>query len=53
MKSPIKKRLHIIKEVSLPSLTFQSEPHCEQCVILLGGDLAKEMALTFMLLLLF
>ena len=34
-------RLHI-EEVALPSLTFQSKPHCGQCVIWLGGDLAKE-----------
>ena len=53
MKSPIKQRVHIIKEVSLSSLTFQSEPHCEQCDIWLGGELAKEVALKFMLLLLF
>ena len=51
MKSHIKKRAHIIKEVALPSLTFQSEPHCGQCDIWLGGKLAKEV--TFMFLFLF
>ena len=53
MKSPIQKRVHLTKKVSLPSLTFQSEPHCRQCDIWLGGELAKEVAFTFMLLLLF
>ena len=53
MKSPIQKRVHLIKEVSLASLTFQFEPHCEQCDIWLGGELAKEVAFTFMFLLLF
>ena len=28
---------HRIEEVALPSLTFQSEPHCKQCDIWLGG----------------
>ena len=53
MKYPIQQRVHLIKEVSLPSLTFQSEPHCRQCDTWLGGELAKEVAFTFMLLLLF
>ena len=53
MKSPIQKRVHLIKEVSLHFLTFQSEPHCGQCDIWLGGELAKEVAFTFILLLLF
>ena len=53
MKSPIQQRVHLIKKVSLPSLTFQSEPHYGQCDIWLGGELAKEVAFTFMLLLLF
>ena len=53
MKSPTQQRVHLIKEVSLPSLTFQSEPHCGQSDIWLGGELAKEVAFTFMLLLLF
>ena len=39
-----------IEEVALPSLTFQSKPHCEQCDIWLGGELAKEVAFTFMFL---
>ena len=53
MKYPIEKWVYDINKVSLPSLTFQSEPHCGQCDIWLGGELAKEMAFTFMLLLLF
>ena len=53
MKSPIQKRSHIIKEVALPSLTFQSEPHCGQRDIWSVGELAKEVASTFMFLLLF
>ena len=60
MKYPIQKRSHLIKEVTLPSLNFQSEPHCEQCDLWLGGgggvrggELAKEVAFAFMLLLLF
>ena len=53
MKSPIQQRGHLIKEVSLPFLTFQFEPHCGQCDIWLGEELAKEVAFTFMLLLLF
>ena len=52
MKSPIQQRVHLIKEVTLPSLTFQSKPHCGQCDIWLGGELEKEVAL-FMFLLLF
>ena len=44
MKSPIQQQVHFIKEVALPSLTFQSEPHCGQCDIWLGGELAKEVA---------
>ena len=51
MKSPIQQRVHLIKEVSLPSLTFQSDPHCGQCDIWLGKELANEVAFTFMLLL--
>ena len=39
-----------IEEVALLSLTFQSEPHCEQCDIWSGGELAKEVAFTFMFL---
>ena len=52
MKSPIQQRVHFIKEVSLPSLTFQSEPHCGECDIWLGEELEKEVAFIFMLLLL-
>ena len=37
MKYPIQKWVHIIKEVSVPSLNFQSKPHCGQCDIWLGG----------------
>ena len=37
MKYPIQKRAHLIKDVSLPSLTFQSEPHCGQRDIWWGG----------------
>ena len=44
MKSPIQQQVHFIKEVALPSLTFQFEPHCGQCDIWLGGELAKEVA---------
>ena len=53
MKSPIPKRVHFIKEVTLPSLTFQSKPHCGQCDIWLGGgggggeELAKEVAFIY------
>ena len=47
MKSPIQKRAHIIKEVELTSLTFQSEPHCGHETFGLGGKLAKEMAFIF------
>ena len=36
-----------MKEVALPSLTFQSEPHCGQCDILLGGELAKEVTFIY------
>ena len=50
MKSPIQRRVYLIKEVSLPSLTFQSEPHCGQYDIWLGGELAKEVAFTYMFL---
>ena len=46
MKSPIQQRVHIIKEVSLPSLAFQSKPHCGHCDIWLGGEVAKEVAFT-------
>ena len=56
MKYPIQKWVHIIKEVSVPSLNFQSKPHCGQCDIWLGGgggggggELKKEVAFTFML----
>ena len=31
-----------MKEVVLTSLTFKSKPHCRQCDIWLGGELAKE-----------
>ena len=41
MKSPIQQRVHLIKEVTLPSLTFESKPHCGQCDIWLRGELAK------------
>ena len=47
MKSPIKKQAHIIKEVELASLTFQSKPHCGQCDIWLGRELAKEVAFIY------
>ena len=53
MKSPIKKKEHIIKEVALPSITFQSEPHCGHETFGLGGELAKDVAFIFMFLLLF
>ena len=53
MKSPIKKRSHLIEEVALPSLTFQFEPLCGQWDIWLGGELAKEVAFAFMFSLLF
>ena len=33
---------HRIKEVTLSSLTFQSEPHCGQCDIWLGGRVSEE-----------
>ena len=51
MKSPIQKRAHIIKEVTLPSLTFQSKTHCGQCNIWLGGKLVKEVAFSFIFIL--
>ena len=47
MKYPIPKRVHFIKEVTLPSLTFQSEAHCGQCDIWLGKKLAKEVAFIY------
>ena len=47
MKSPIPKQVHFIKEVTLPSLTFQSKPHCGQCDIWLGGELEKEVAFIY------
>ena len=47
MKSPIQKRVHLIKEVALPSLTFQSEPYYGQCDIWLRGELAKEVAFIY------
>ena len=53
MKYPIQKRAHLIKEVALPSLTFQSKPHCGHETFGLGGELAKEVDFTFMFLFLF
>ena len=50
MKSLIQKQAHIIKEVALPPLTFQSKTHCEQCNIWLEGKLAKEVAFMFLFL---
>ena len=47
MKSPIQQLVHFIKEVALPSLNFQSKPHCRQCDIWLGGELAKEVAFIY------
>ena len=47
MKYPIHQRLHFIKEVALPSLTFQFKPHCGQYDIWLGGELAKEVAFIY------
>ena len=47
MKSPIQQRVHFIKEVTLPSLTFKSKPHYGQCDIWLGGELAKEVAFIY------
>ena len=47
MKSPIQQRVHFIKEVALHSLTFKSKLHCGQCDILLGGELAKEVAFIY------
>ena len=42
MKSPIQQQVHLIKEVSLPSLTFQSEPHCGQEVEKISEGLILE-----------
>ena len=53
MKSHIHQRAHLIKEVSLPSLSFKFEPHRGQCDIWLGGELVKEVVVQFMRLLLF
>ena len=53
MKSPIQKRSHLIKEVTLPSLNFQSKPHFGHEMFGFGGELAKEVAFVFMFLLLF
>ena len=47
MKYPIQQWVHLIKEVTLPSLTFQSKPHCGQYDIWLGGELAKEVAFIY------
>ena len=44
MKYPIQKRVHLIREVALPSPNFQSKHHCGQWDIWLGGKLAKEVA---------
>ena len=41
MKSPIQQRSHLIKEVTLPSLTFQSEPHYGQRDICLGRRVSE------------
>ena len=41
-------RLHA-KEVALPLLTFQFGPHCGQCDICLGGELAKEVTFTLLI----
>ena len=53
MKSPIQQRVYFIMEVSLPSLNFQSKPHCGQSDTWLGGELVKEATFIFMILLLF
>ena len=53
MKSPVQQRSHLIKEVALLSLTFQFEPHCGHETFELGGELAKEVAFTFMFFFLF
>ena len=48
MKFPVKKCSHIIKELTLPSLIFQSEPHFGHRDVWVGGELAKEVAFVFM-----
>ena len=53
MKFPIQKRAHLIKEVALPSLTFQSKPHYGQCDIWLGGELEKEVAFIYVFVIIF
>ena len=53
MKSPIQQKSHLIKELILSSLTFQSNPHCGNEIFGWEGELAKEVAFAFMLLLLF
>ena len=41
MKSPIQKRSHIIKEVTLPSLMFQSEPYFGHRDVWVGGRVSE------------
>ena len=50
MKSPIQKLSHRIKEVTLPSKNFQSEPHFGHRDVWVGGELAKEVTFVFILL---
>ena len=50
MWSPIQKGSHLIKEVTLPSLIFHSEPHFgHRDAWVGGGELAKEVDCVFML----
>ena len=41
MKSPIQKKSHLIKEVTLPSLNFQSEPYFEHRDVWVGGRVSE------------
>ena len=43
----LKQRVHLIKEVDFPSLTFQSKPHYGQYDIWLGGELVKEVTFIY------
>ena len=53
MKSPIQQRSHLIKEVTLPSLTFNPSPISNTEMFELGGELAKEVVFVFIFLFLY
>ena len=53
MKFPIQKLSHLIKEVTLPSLIFQSEPHFGHRDVWVGGRVSKGSGFCIYVLLLF